>query len=705
MLITSTCAHPSVLTSSLHTHTELARTEVAQRLGDVQELRRVILSASDKPDQLRGLLAKYYQSLTVLQQQFPVGRKSEGIPVEFTWYDAFQTNKRAVSNSIAYEKACVLFNLAAVCSQESLASDLTTDGGLKSSARHFQDAAGYFKLLHDVVAPQLDDVPSFDISIDSTEMLELLMLAQAQESFLQKATRDKKNPAVLARLAAQVSQYYNDIEELNSISQLRKYLGQVWTAHVHVKRNLFAAVAQQRNAEVQMADDECGNALACLQPALPATAVLVSVGTVWISNPLLQLQTALAAACAVPVAWLVGLILWIETGEGILAYGGVDFSAYREGANPRAVMGNRPATLRYMENNYDNDTCGSGYERIWYTGQPDDPKSSQVPGYLALPGGGRAKNIKARVARWRGDGYAEEEEARRLKEALDAVEIYLLTAPNGKQYVGQAQLYRRAAGKWEAHRLIEEAHKAAGKDWRGPAVDKDLAHTVEYYQGSIADAIEKANTDNARIYFQRVPSSVPAVQPAVMVNSAAPTGLTQSLQWSQLSWSILLLPQAQQPVAHDDYGLGTDIVAQAAAHPLSAPFAELITSPLHHLRPPPALQDVRGEWAYIHRPGVGTMAIEPPSASPFKKLAAAQASQQLHYGSTTVQVHQGLPVYSATAERQVPAETVATAMDQDRRNKKQPVAKYVKEVGKLRAKRKKEEKPRRRVFIAPSATG
>lgn len=62
-----------------------------------------------------------------------------------------------------------------------------------------QDAAGYFKLLHDVVAPQLDDVPSFDISIDSTEMLELLMLAQAQESFLQKATRDKKNPAVLAR--------------------------------------------------------------------------------------------------------------------------------------------------------------------------------------------------------------------------------------------------------------------------------------------------------------------------------------------------------------------------------------------------------------------------------------------------------------------------------------------------------------------------
>ena len=89
---------------------------------------------------------------------------------------------------------------------------------------------------------------------------------------------------------------------------------------------------------------------------------------------------------------------WIETGEGILAYGGVGFSAYRAGDGPRAVMGNRPATSKYMEANYDNDTCGSGYERVWYTGQPDDPKAVQVPGYLTLPGGGRAKNIKARVA-------------------------------------------------------------------------------------------------------------------------------------------------------------------------------------------------------------------------------------------------------------------------------------------------------------------
>lgn len=67
-----------------------------------------------------------------------------------------------------------------------------------------QEAAGYFRLLHDVVAPQLDEVPSFDISTDSTQMLELLMLAQAQEAFYLKASRDKKNPAVLARYVSPV---------------------------------------------------------------------------------------------------------------------------------------------------------------------------------------------------------------------------------------------------------------------------------------------------------------------------------------------------------------------------------------------------------------------------------------------------------------------------------------------------------------------
>ena len=231
----------------------------------------------------------------------------------------------------------------------------------------------------------------------------------------------------------------------------------------------------------------------------------------------------------------------------------------------------------------------------------------------------------------------------------------------------------------------------------------------------------------------------------------------------------------------DDFGFSDcDVRAQAAANPLAAPFAELITSPLNCMRPPPALQDVVGNWSYIHKHGVGTMAIAPPSASPTKKLAAAQASLQLQQGSRALTVHQGLPVYTASsnveatpavagnlaqalagkfsavqprkrpfpqlstfqniaqlyniathgnemkgtpsfaqmqaadpdwrknfrqrfhefngllqeismraAQSNISAERVASDMDRDRNQKKQQVATYVKEIGKLRANRKR----------------
>ena len=108
------------------------------------------------------------------------------------------------------------------------------------------------------------------------------------------------------------------------------------------------------------------------------------------------------------------------------------------------------------------------------------------------------------------------------------------------------------------------------------------------------------------------------------------------------------LQQPTQMVMNDDFGFShEDIAAQAAANPLAAPFTGLIKSPLNSMLPPPALQDIRGNWSYLHKPGIGTMAVAPPSASPTKKLAAAHASLRLQQGSSALMVHQGLPVYTA----------------------------------------------------------
>lgn len=100
---------------------------------------------------------------------------------------------------------------------------------------------------------------------------------------------------------------------------------QVWAAHVHTKRALFAAIAQQHNAAVQMADDECGNALACLQVCVAAWCIPIQYSC---SNHQSELALSEAKDCNISVSLVkamftgshLGLIPELECGFG-LAWG------------------------------------------------------------------------------------------------------------------------------------------------------------------------------------------------------------------------------------------------------------------------------------------------------------------------------------------------------------------------------------------------
>ena len=77
----------------------------------------------------------------------------------------------------------------------------------------------------------------------------------------------------------------------------------------------------------------------------------------------------------------------------------------------------------------------------------------------------------------------------------------------------------------EAQRLVAKAKEAAGGGgWGSSTVDQELAHSVEYYQSVIERALEKANKENASLYFQRIPSSPPQLQAASLVNPIPPEG-------------------------------------------------------------------------------------------------------------------------------------------------------------------------------------
>lgn len=62
-----------------------------------------------------------------------------------------------------------------------------------------KESAGCFALLRERDAVRVDVPRPVDVSPECCTMLEKLMLAQAQECFFEKATRDNKSPGIVAR--------------------------------------------------------------------------------------------------------------------------------------------------------------------------------------------------------------------------------------------------------------------------------------------------------------------------------------------------------------------------------------------------------------------------------------------------------------------------------------------------------------------------
>lgn len=161
----------------------------------------------------------------------------------------------------------MLFNLAAMYSQLALSSNRATTDGLKSAANYFCFAAGVIKFLKTDVIPELRSSPPEDMDDFTLAALELLMLAQAQECFWQKAVKDGLRDAIVAKLAAKVSDLYGEAGEYalksNSIRS-------EWIHHINAKHHHFAAAAQYRAACDCLEKRKYGEEVARLRDSLNA---------------------------------------------------------------------------------------------------------------------------------------------------------------------------------------------------------------------------------------------------------------------------------------------------------------------------------------------------------------------------------------------------------------------------------------------------
>ena len=65
--------------------------------------------------------------------------------------------------------------------------------------------------------------------------------------------------------APQVAEYYGGITGLQLPAQLQRELGKPMAAHLGIKAGLYASYTLLHQAAVFIADDECGQQIACLQ--------------------------------------------------------------------------------------------------------------------------------------------------------------------------------------------------------------------------------------------------------------------------------------------------------------------------------------------------------------------------------------------------------------------------------------------------------
>uniref|UniRef100_A0A8C1VXH6 Tyrosine-protein phosphatase non-receptor type 23 n=1 Tax=Cyprinus carpio TaxID=7962 RepID=A0A8C1VXH6_CYPCA len=142
-----------------------------------------------------------------------------------------------------------------------------SEEGMKVSCTHFQCSAGAFTYLRDHF--------SHNFSVDmSHQILNLninLMLGQAQECLLEKSMLDNRKSFLVARISAQVVDYYKEACRALENSETASMLGKIqkdWKKLVQMKIYYFAAVAHLHMGKQAEEQQKYGERVAYLQSSI-----------------------------------------------------------------------------------------------------------------------------------------------------------------------------------------------------------------------------------------------------------------------------------------------------------------------------------------------------------------------------------------------------------------------------------------------------
>ncbi|KAK6630041.1 hypothetical protein RUM44_005439 [Polyplax serrata] len=189
-----------------------------------------------------SLLFRYYNQLYFVERRFFPPDRSLGI--FFEWYDSL-TGIPSCQRTVAFEKACVLFNIAAVYTQIAAKQDRKSIDGLSDATDSFLCSSGTFKY----ICENFTNAPSTDLNSEMLEMLEHLMLAQAKECLLEKLElllgdeRNIERSLELAQEASHVGEFYVDVLKL--MTPVKDFVPDTWLSLISLKVEYYTAVSHK----------------------------------------------------------------------------------------------------------------------------------------------------------------------------------------------------------------------------------------------------------------------------------------------------------------------------------------------------------------------------------------------------------------------------------------------------------------------------
>lgn len=212
---------------------------------DFQELRYSVSSVA-KDESGIEVLFEYYNQLQLMSRRFIHPNLRHGIV--FIWYDAIN-GMPAAQQSVTFEKACILFNIAALYTQLAAQLDRSSAESIDKAVTYLEKAIGVFEFMK----AKFSHSPTMDMSAEMLALFSDIMRAQAHEMQWEKqslAGLEEDLPSLMdhAHRTKSVAECYRPVRELLDDKTMREYLPDCWTALIKIKEAHYKALAHYYTA-------------------------------------------------------------------------------------------------------------------------------------------------------------------------------------------------------------------------------------------------------------------------------------------------------------------------------------------------------------------------------------------------------------------------------------------------------------------------